>query len=322
MFRRFLMMAVFTAVVVGAVPVGAQQPQQLLSVSSGGEKGTYYQMMKELADACPGQIENRSSNGSLDNLDRILGNKSVLGVTQFDALFLRGVKEEDIKNRIRVLAVLHPEEVHFIAKSAGRSDGGSVVAGIHTGFNEHLIPLNTILDLRGLKVGYWGGSSVTESIIAQRTGINWQPVEFTDQKAALAALKADQIDAILAVGGQPLAWVAELSREFKLLEVPEYVGKTLDMVYDQKTLSYRNLNQDGVRALAVDAMLVTRNYQTPQKREPLKRLRDCLVENVPVIQETTDTHPKWMSVTPLKNVSSKWAMFFEPAPAIQAKPQE
>jgi TRAP-type uncharacterized transport system substrate-binding protein len=273
-----------------------------LALSTGGEKGTYFRLMKELSQVCPGQFDNVVSSGALENLSRVLGNTAEGGVTQLDALFLRGQKEEDVRKRIRVLAVLHPEEIHFVTKSAPRTEGGIA------GFGAKQVYLNSISDLRGRRVGYWGGSAVTEQVIASLALIGWEPVEFNDQATALGALQRDAIDVILAVGGQPLGWVAELTKEYKLLEVPDQVASRLQAVYDKTTLSYRNLGQDGVPALSVPALLVTRNYASPKMVARLQKLRQCLVDAVPELRETRDTHPKWSDIDPTAT-TAKWSMF-------------
>ena len=304
--RRFFFGAVLaiTALSLTANSLWAQQAPKPLLISSGADGGTYFRLVKELGDVCTGLFENRASTGSLENLDRVTGNQSEMGITQFDALYLRGQREADIKSRIRVLAMLYPEEIHLITKSAPKSEGGY----LGTSVGAKMAPLNTINDLRGRKVGFWGGSTITEKVIASVAYIGWEPVEQVDQRNALSALRGDQIDAILAVGGQPLGWVTDLSRDFKLLEVPDQVAKQLDAIYNKTTLSYRNLGQDGVQALAVDALLVTRNYSSMGMVTRLKGVRDCLANSIGEIRDTRDTHPKWLVIDPAREFD-KWPMF-------------
>jgi TRAP-type uncharacterized transport system substrate-binding protein len=194
--------------------VKAQTIQKPMVVSSGGANGTYYRLMKEFDEAAPGLIINRESDGSLTNIDRVMDNQAELGVTQFDALVVRAFKETNLKERIRLLAILHAEEVHFIAKSAPQ--GG--ISGMPF-FKS--APLSSVDDLRGQKLGFWGGAVITEQVISAMTLIGWVPVEYPDQNAALQALNSDHIQAILAVGGQPLGWMSELSRDYRLLGVTD-----------------------------------------------------------------------------------------------------
>jgi TRAP-type uncharacterized transport system substrate-binding protein len=278
----------------------AQTTQKPMLVSSGSANGTYYRLMKEFDQAAPGLIMNTQSDGSLTNIDRVMDNQAELGVTQLDALVVRAFKETNLKERIRVLAILHTEEVHFIAKSAPQG-----ILGTHF-FKS--TPLTSVDDLRGQKLGFWGGAVITEQVISAMTLIGWSPAEYSDQNAALEALKDDNIQAILAVGGQPLNWVSELSRDYKLLGVSEAMVTRLSPVYEQTTLTYRNLGQEGVSALSVRAMLVTRNYTSKSKHDQLQMIHDRLADVVGDIRETRGTHPKWEEVDPTA-VTDKWPMY-------------
>ena len=76
----------------------------------------------------------------------------------------------------------------------------------------------------------------------------------------------------MAVGGQPLGWVSELSRDYKLLGVSDAMAARLSPVYEKTTLTYRNLGQNGVQALSIRAMLVTRNYTSKSKHDQLEMI--------------------------------------------------
>jgi DNA-binding transcriptional regulator YhcF (GntR family) len=111
-----------------------------------------------------------------------------------------------------------------------------------------------------------------------------------------------------AVGGQPLGWVSELSRDYKLLSVSDPMAARLTTVFDKTTLTYRNLGQEGVQAVAVQAMLVTRNYTSKSKREQLQMIHDKLANVVGDIRETRGTHPKWGEIDPTAT-TDKWPMY-------------
>lgn len=305
--QRRTLFAAFPAIgLTMATSLRAQPTSEALKVSSGGEKGTYFQLMKEFDAARPGLIQNTVSDGSLTNIDSVVGNKAELGITQLDTLVFRSQKEGNLKDRVRVLAVLHAEEIHFIAKAAGRTEGGYGAMGVSVG--GRTVFLNSINDLKGRKVGVWGGAIVTEQILANMALTGWMPVEYSGQKDAVAALQSDQIDAILAVGGQPLVWVGDLSRDYKLLEVPDSVANRLSSVYEKASLTYRNLGQDGIPSLAVRCMLVTQKYKGKAKREALQKLHDQLVGAVDDIRETRGTHPKWSEIDPAAT-TDRWPMY-------------
>ena len=289
----------------------AQTIQRPMVVSSGGANGTYYRLMKEFDAAAPGLIINTESDGSLTNIDRVMDNQAELGVTQLDALVVRASKETNLKERIRVLALLHTEEVHFIAKSA--PSGG--ILGMPFFKSK---PLTSVDDLGGQKLGFWGGAIITEQVISPMALIGWAPTEYPDQNAALEALKGDQIQAILAVGGQPLDWVSELSRDYKLLGVSDAMAARLAPVYEKTTLTYRNLGQEGVQTLSIRAMLVTRNYTSQSKHDQLQMIHDKLANVVGDIRETRGTHPKWEEIDPTA-VTDKWPMYLTAKGGVQER---
>ena len=140
------------------------------------------------------------------------------------------------------------------------------------------------------------------------TLIGWTPVECRDQKTALDALREDQIDALMAVGGQPLSWVTQLNRDYKLLTVSDAMVNRLAQSYERTTLTYRNLGQEGVQTLADRAFLVTRNYASKNKHDQLKLIRDRLASAVVDLRETRGTHPKWMEIDPTAP-TDKWPMY-------------
>ena len=82
--RRFFFGAVLaiTALSLTANSLWAQQAPKPLLISSGADGGTYFRLVKELGDVCAGLFENRASTGSLENLDRVTGNQSEMGITQ------------------------------------------------------------------------------------------------------------------------------------------------------------------------------------------------------------------------------------------------
>src|ERR1700704_1777023 len=105
--RSFLTAAPALCLASAPTLVSAQPIAKPMAVSSGEAAGTYFRLMREFDAAAPGLIINMPSDGSLNNIDRVMGNDAELGITQLDALNLRAMKETNLKERIRVLALLH-----------------------------------------------------------------------------------------------------------------------------------------------------------------------------------------------------------------------
>lgn len=289
-------------------------------VASGAANGTYHRLVTELGVACAGSLlinhwsdNGRFSAGSVDSLRLVMGNLAELGVVQTDILHLArngeapGTAAASSVNSLVTIVVFHSEEIHLVARSA------PIVSGGIAGFGSTTTQLNSIQDLRNRKVGAWGGSVMTARVINANASTGLDIVEFPGQAEALAHLRASKIDAILAVGGQPLSWVSQLNREFKLLEIPEQTSRQLQAIYRTASIIYPNLGATtGVPTISVDALLVARTPRGRARVNAYIALRTCISEGIDDIRETRGTHPKWQEIDPDRE--ARWPMFQPLAP--------
>lgn len=291
------------AVVSLAFTVNATAQAQL-KVSTGSATGTYSQMFKEFSTVCKDQIMQIEvpSSGSIQNMDRLLGNEVNAAIVQTDVLFYRA-RNEDLSG-IKTLFSLHPEEVHVIAPQVSPITEGGIA-----GFRAKSIQLNTVQDLANRSVAAWGGSLVTAQVIRLQSEVNFTVTEVADFKAAKAALDSGQVAAIIMVGGQPMNDVKTLPNTYKLLPFSEAIAGKLKSVYVPAKLNYSNLGQggSGVQTVATEALFVTRAYKTPKYVESLGALRGCFKANAAELAETTGTHKKWAVVNP--DNTGKWAFY-------------
>ena len=285
-----------TAITVSAVA------QTQLKVSTGSASGTYSRMFKEFQNVCKDQIMQieMPSKGSIENMDRLLGNEANAAIVQTDVMFFRA-RNEDLGN-IKTLFALHPEEVHMITPTVS-----TILEGGTLGLNKKPAVFNNVSDLSGRSVAAWGGSIITAQVIRLQSEINFSVVEVADFKAAKAALDAGQVAAIVMVGGQPMADVQTLNNTYKLLAFNEATVGKLKSVYVPAKLNYSNLGQGGagITSIATEALYVTRAYKTPKYLESLGALRTCFKTNVSELSETIGTHKKWSAVNP--DNQGKWA---------------
>lgn len=99
---------------------------------------------------------------------------------------------------------------------------------------------------------------------------------------------------MLAVIGQPAAWVKGLSG-VRLVPLP--FSAPLEGIYTSAKLLYPNLSVSGVPTVAVQSVLVTRDFKTPDKKERLLAYKKCAVGKLVNLQEDEGMHPKWQQVT-------------------------
>jgi TRAP-type uncharacterized transport system substrate-binding protein len=286
-----------------AVSVSAMAQAQL-KVSTGGPTGTYSRMFKEFAGVCKDQIMQieAPSKGSVENMDRLLGNEVNAAIVQTDVLFFRA-RNEDLSG-VKTLFALFPEEVHIITASVSPIlEGGTI------GFGKKPAQFNKVEDLAGRAVAAWGGSIVTAQVIRLQSEINFTVTEVADFKAAKAALDAGTVAAIVMVGGQPMADVQTLTNAYKLLPFSEATIGKLKSVYVPAKLNYSGMGQggSGVQSIATESLFVTRAYKTEKYVQSLGALRACFKANLPDLQETVGMHKKWAAVN--ADNTGKWSFY-------------
>lgn len=302
--KKFFTLIVALLLIVSINYANAQTAVQL-KVGTGGANGTYSTMFKEMANACINDLilVEQNSSGSVENIENLLGNKINAAFTQADVLRFKA-NTEDL-SAIKTLIVLHPEEVHFIAKR----DSGLKAGGV-MGIGGKDIVFDNVLDLGGFKVGAAGGSYITAQVIRLQTEIPYQVVRFENNNDLIKALQTNQVQAAVMVGGAPMPIIDGLTNEFKLLSINEATATKLKNVYNPARVSYSKMGASGVPTVSVDAMVVTREYKTVNYVNALNAWRQCVMSSLDNLKEVTGTHPKWQAVT--HDNKGKWAYWEAP----------
>jgi uncharacterized protein len=267
----------------------AQNP---MLVSTGIPQGTYASMFKDLAGVCGTAaglpLVEKPSSGANESVDRLLRNEVSAAFVQTDVLHARRTTED--LGGVKALVALHPEPVHLLALTAPLVEGGVL------GIGGRSVPFNTLGDLAKRRVGVWGGAAVTARLIQLQAEVDYRVTEFNGPEDAMQALRARQIDAVLAVGGAPLAWMRGLDRSVKLLSVPEPWASKLRNVYRPAKLSYSHLGAQGVATVATEAVLAVRDVRSAAAAGPLLKLRTCLQQQLDPLRDTVGHHNAWSQV--------------------------
>jgi TRAP-type uncharacterized transport system substrate-binding protein len=300
---KMLLSAVATLLLASALPALAQ-----VKAATGSKTGSYSKMLNQALQRCGSTvaIAEVNTNGAVENLDLLLGNAVNVAFLQTDVLFYTAKVTNMDLSEVKTLAVFHPEEVHFVtpaqSKTAqivdvqekGRLYGTNVVK------RSQAIEFNSVTDLANYTVGVpqGSGASVTAKLIRLQSEIPFKVRDdFKSNDEVLAALGRGEIQAGLFIGGAPLGTVADLpAGQWKLLTLSEEVVKRLSGAYKPALVTYRNLNALGQKTVATNAVLATRTYKTPKMYEQLVALRQCILDNLDDLRETTGTHPKWQAV--------------------------
>ncbi|QDH83685.1 transporter substrate-binding domain-containing protein [Achromobacter phage Motura] len=281
---------------------------QQLKVATGGPQGTYSQMFKEVARVCQGQMNlvEQNTSGSVENVDLLVSNKINAAIVQSDVLKFRARNEAQISQQVRTVFGLHPEEIHLVTRADGRKVGGYGFGNFK--FGAELVVLRDFRDMEGKVAGAVGGSYLTAQVLANNSGISFNVEQFGSNDDMLRALAEGKIDVAVMVMGAPAKAITEMGPEFRLLPIEGKQVEALKDYYDVTRLTYNNLSDSqGVAALSVQALFVSRNYKTDAMKNGLNTLRECVSTKLDELKEEMGTHPKWQQVEAGQN--GKWLVY-------------
>lgn len=293
-----------------ALAIGAMlsASAQQVTVSTGdGAGSTYVAMLGNIAKWCGNAVSlvPMPSSGSIENLDRLVGNKVNAAFVQSDMLYMRA-RTEDLGD-IKTLLALHPEQLHFVVPPASGIKTGGMV-----GIGGKAVVFSDLADLHGYSIGASGGSVETLKIVRLQSEVNFTVLEYPDAKAVKEGLARGEVQAALFVGGAPLPSVESLPAGYRMLSISEALQSKMKGVYKPARGNYRNLGATGVPTVSTDALLVTRTYTTPKMVHGLGTLRACVIDNLAEIKETSGTHPAWRNVK--ADNKGPWSWYELPAP--------
>lgn len=303
------------AVVSFSTIVAAQQPPTIVKIGTGEctktSCSTYVEMFRQLK-AAVGEVPNLTlqevqTKGSVDCIDRLIGNELNGCLAQADVLFSRR-RNEDLSS-IKTLVALHPEEVHYVAKVVtGLKSGGRGVGNFKVGQED--VVFNTVDQLAGYVVGavQGSGSAATAKLIKDEADIKYTLLQtFKSTEDLIAALASGAIQAAVFVGGANLPAVQGFSSDYKLLGFLPATQTALKDIYKPALLTYTNVNAAGVKTVATQASMVVYEYKGERMTTALGAFRTAAVKAIPELKETTGTHRKWKQVDPADH--GKWAWY-------------
>lgn len=232
--------------------------QQFFRIGTGGTAGTYYPVGGMIANSIsqPGKLIATAvaSNGSVANINGILGGSLEAGFTQSDVAYwaYSGTGTFDGKPKaqdLRLIATLYPESIHLVARKG---------SGI-----------KTVADLRGKRVSMdepGSGTLVDVRLILGAFGMTDKDIkaEYLKPNQAGDKLKDGGLDAFFFVGGAPAGAISELASSGAGIELVPIVGPEIDKLRSQQEFftpdtiaanTYQNVGE--VKTISVNAQLVT-----------------------------------------------------------------
>ncbi|AKQ57841.1 TAXI family TRAP transporter solute-binding subunit [Bordetella hinzii] len=234
------------------------QAQQFFRIGTGGTAGTYYPIGGMIANAIsqPGKLiaTAAASNGSVANINGILGGSFEAGFTQSDVAYWAysgtGTFEGKPKAQdLRLIATLYPESIHLVTRKG---------AGI-----------KSVADLRGKRVSMdepGSGTLVDVRLILGAYGMTDKDVkaEYLKPNQAGDKIKDGGLDAFFFVGGAPAGAIAELASSGAGIEIVPLVGPEIDKLrasqqfFTPDTIAANTYQGVGeVKTISVNAQMVT-----------------------------------------------------------------
>jgi len=275
------------------LPLQAKAQEIKMNIMTGGPKGTYIQIGKDLAKLgaeCGRRLNVVESAGSLENL---VGVRSKLytqfGIVQSDVLdYLKAFQAGDRELQksiwgVRIMFPLYNEEIHILAKRE----------------------IENLSNLAGKKVAIGkndSGTFLTASLvmdIAQVKKVKRLPIGASD---ALPKLLNGEIDAMFYVTGAPAKLFKEAQidgSKFHLLPLNETALRTSYIPTVIEAGTYPFVDQP-VDVVAVKAVLMTYEFdpgKNAYQRDSCKAVSDMsnlLVTNLDRLKN--EGHPKWNNV--------------------------
>lgn len=284
--------------------------QNVLNVATGTTTGTYSAMFKDLGKVCSttSYLSEVGSEGSLDNLDKLLNNQVSLAFTQLDVLKARKQIDGDVRvDEVKALIPLYSEEIHIFTKVNSGIVNFSQLANSSKVVSSGFLGRSKATVVTTHKVGSWGGSVVTAKVLSAMTRVDYQIVVFPTREAAFASLMSvGGVDAVLAVVGQPSTWVKTLT---KVALVTFDVADKVAPLYTKARLSYPNININAVPTVAIQSLLVTRNFKTADKKAKLLSYQKCAYSKLTALTDTEGYHPKWTQVPDSLSSFTSWPTY-------------
>jgi TRAP transporter TAXI family solute receptor len=258
-----------------------------VTLISGTIGGTYVQIGADLESVLDDgenlRVLSIVGRGSVQSVADILYLKGVdLGIVRSDTLDYLEKKgfANNIKGQFTYITKLYNEEVHVVAPKS----------------------VHSLADLEGKKVSIDlpnGGTFITAITIFDRLGIHPNFV-YIEQRIAYDKLSKGELDAVVAVQGQP-SKATTLIKDSNLHLVPIEYAKSLQSDYLPAQLisdNYPNLidKGDAVDTVAVPAVLAAFNWpRNTERYRRLARFVDAFFGKISQLQQPP-FHPKWKEV--------------------------
>jgi len=266
------------------------------AIITGSKSGTYIQFGQEISDVFKkydANLEVIPSNGSLENLDALMGKNDKLrakwAIVQNDALecynLIHAQKtNKDIKNSIKTILPLYNEHIHVFSKK-GKAISFKQGTTLRVGVSSKT-----------------SGSNITAMIIEKAYGVTFK-YKYINYKMGMKYLHENKLDIYIDVLSLPNKRYPNL-KSFELIQLPK--NTKMDTKYTKATFSnkhYKWIKKD-VSGYKVPSVLIT-NRLDKKFNQTVGIFVKIIINNYNKLIK--NGHPKWQEAyknrfTTIKNM--------------------
>jgi TRAP transporter TAXI family solute receptor len=278
---RILTRGILTVILVAGL-AGPLAAAELMGITTGGEKGTYYQFglnLQSLLKAHGIDLTVHPSKGSIENVYAVYQKPGVqMGIVQSDVLaFVGRIQSDPVLKRIakktKLIFPLYNEEVHLLGR-------------------REITDFDDLTDRR-VAIGREGsGNYLTARLLFNVSEVRPREMVPIDTDQALAELKAGRLDAMFYVAGYPVKLFREGVTDTDELALIPILNKSITEFYPRAEIPANTYDWQTkpVDTVAVKAALISFDF----------RRRDC--DNVGKVARVLSDNKDWL----IKNGHPKW----------------
>lgn len=258
-----------------------------------GPKGKGFSLLyADVAKLCSAKVNMCEINtgGGLDNLSSLSTKESDMGYVSIDTW-------NDMKNgddNVAALQSVMPVNnnyLHIVTATGGYSVQGEKKFGLIKGDVTQVV-INRFSELRGKPVALVGSAQLLGRRLDKQFGYGMQFVDAKDDGAAFDMVKKGQVAAAFTVSGWPSGTVKALNQASGLTMVP--FDAPISEPYKVKALNYKNIAVYNNNSLAVQNVLVTRQF-SGQRAANIAAIQTCIMQNLTELKEGS-YQPAWNEV--------------------------
>lgn len=266
--------------------------QTTIRVASDSSSGAYAKLLGEVINACGDASFTiqpaGNKGGAVGNLDALFNNQADAAFLHSD-VFAASAQSDPSYNRLKTLVALGPEQIHVLAlRESKTKKSGTFAFGT--------VEINSLSDAAGYNVGAAGGGVITAHVL--QTPGQFQVIDEGNGPAVIEALNNGQIAAAIFVGPAPLPNLAQLQNtgRYKLIPVGEKIANQVGGFYRTAKVNYPGLTTGPVTTLAPVTVLLTKQFQTADKQNAQRALRNCFTAKLSYLQDNGSRY--WGEVQP------------------------